>query len=321
MLLLGVAGLWACWCDTAMLWDGAYQFCDTLMAGRPFSFLSRFHSWVVWQPLALIAPHTDNYRLLRMLYGLPFCMAPLAGVALSWWLLRGTAPHLMVWVLFGTALAPLPGQIFMINDSIFQLHLFWPVLLGALLPLRRVQVWVVGTVSVFQLSHPMGIGLCLFAAVAAVAVRHYRKGSFANEWGTNQSACKGMRSGRWVWAGWLVALALGGWVKLIVWPDNYAASEATVAQVMDTFAGGVRGLPLLGLAGVWAAGLLLLPKAAHVRVDRARLARPDGGGLAALGQRSPALARRAELPAVGRAGRLSVCARDSLGIPAQGGGS
>ena len=47
------------------------------------------------------------------------------------------APHVMLWALFGTAAAMLPGQIFMINDSIFQMHLFWPVFLAALLPLRR----------------------------------------------------------------------------------------------------------------------------------------------------------------------------------------
>lgn len=223
-----------------MLWDGAYQFSSSVVSGRSFCYLSRFHSWVVWQPMTLLAAHSSGLVTLKLAYAAPFCFAPLAGAGLSWWVVRERAPHTMLWALLGMAGALLPGQIFMINDSIFQFHLFWPVFLASLLPLRRRQTLIIAIVSLFQLSHPIGIGLCALTAGVAGG-QAYRQRS---------------RTG-FLWAGWMAALALGGIWKLALWPDNYAASEASWAQVMNTFLGGVIGWPLAGLLLVWAAAGLL----------------------------------------------------------------
>ena len=124
---------------------------------------------------------------------------------------------------------------------------------------------------------------------------------------------------RLVWAGWLMALAFGGWLKLLIWPDPYAASEATLAQVIGTFEGGVRGWPLLGLAGVWAAAVAA--PAEGVALGRSARARPRSSCSRSpapgwfLGRRSRALARRDQLPAVGRAvfAPLLPCRRLSSG--------
>src|SRR6476646_6332937 len=129
-LILAAAGIYACWCGAALTWDGAYQFCWGLLKQRPYVYGARFHSWIVWLPFIGVSRVTHSLALLRVVFGLPFALAPAAGLILSWWVVRRDAPHLIVWALFGIAIAPLPGQIFIINDSIFQQHLFWPVFLG-----------------------------------------------------------------------------------------------------------------------------------------------------------------------------------------------
>jgi hypothetical protein len=238
-----------------MLWDGAYQFCCSLVADKPFAYLSRFHSGVVWQPMVWLAHGTDNLRVLKMAYGAPFCLAPLAGALLSWWIVRRQAPHLMLWALFGVAIAPLPGQIFMVNDSIFQVHFWWPVFFATFLPVSRVQLGVILLVSLLQLSHPIGIGICGLCAVAALA--------FAR-WGTPER-----RSALLGWAGWHAALAIGGIVKLKIWPDLYAAQEASLPKVLETFAGGV--IPCApGLLAAWTAAALFLWMRAQPESQRAR---------------------------------------------------
>ena len=243
-LLIALAGLWACWCDVALLWDGAYQFCASINAGHAFAYLSRFHSWVVWQPFIWLSHVTQNVRLLKMAYGAPYCFAPLVSVVLSWWIVRRPAPHLMVWAIFGAAGAALPGQIFMINDSIFQMHLFWPVFLAIFLPLSRTQTVAMLLLSLFQLSHPIGVGLCLLCSVSALA--------FAR-WGTPER-----RSALLHWAAWFAILCLGGIAKLILWPDAYAAREASAQQVWMTFRWGVLWWPLFGLIALWLAASVLV---------------------------------------------------------------
>ena len=238
-LLLALAGLWACWCDVALLWDGAYQFCSSINAGHAFIYLSRFHSWVVWQPFIWLSHVTHNVRLLKMVYGAPYCFAPLASVLLSWWIVRRSAPHLMIWSLFGAAGAALPGQIFMINDSIFQMHLFWPVFLATFLPLSRTQVAAMAILSIFQLSHPIGIGLCLLCSVGALA--------FAR-WGNPER-----RTALLGWAGWHALLCAAGIAKLFLWPDSYAAQEASVHRAWMAFRWGVLWWPFSGLVALWLA--------------------------------------------------------------------
>jgi hypothetical protein len=66
---------------------------------------------------------------------------------------RRDAPQLAVWAVFGIAAAVLPGQAFAINDSIFQLHLFWPVFLGLMMPLNPAKLVAILFLSIFQLSH------------------------------------------------------------------------------------------------------------------------------------------------------------------------
>ena len=157
----------ACMCRASLIWDGAYQFCMTLAMQHPYVYKARFHTFFLWWPTVWASYFTSNPKILQAVYGLPFLMAPVAGLLLSWWIVRNHAPNLIIWVIFGVAIGTLPGQIFVINDSIFQQHLFWPVFLGLFVPLTWPKRIVLGVLAVFQFVHPLGAMLFLGAAIAA----------------------------------------------------------------------------------------------------------------------------------------------------------
>lgn len=241
--ILAVAGLFTCWCDTPMIWDGAYQFCYSLRAQEPYKYLTRFHSYILWMPMIWLTHLTHNLTVLKWAFGLPFALAPAASVLLSWLVVRREAPYLIIWAIFGAAAAPLPGQIFIINDSIFQQHMFWPVFLGLLLPLNPWQMLGLGLLVVFQLSHQIGTVL-LTGGAAAATVLALRDREHRLQLLMKAIVC-------------FLLAALAFW-KMIHFPDSYAQREFTWARASETWQWGVTGYPLRGVALTWAAGLCLL---------------------------------------------------------------
>ena len=180
--MLALTGVFACACDAPMIWDGAYQFAFSLIKQRPYFYLTRFHSYLLWLPMVWLSHFTDNLTVLKFAYGLPFTLAPAFSVLASWWVVKDRAPHLILWAIFGAAAGPLPGQIFIINDSIFQQHVFWPVFMGMLVHLDAWRVVLVAVLTPFQFSHQIGIVLLSGAAGAALLVALRDNGGGAKPW-------------------------------------------------------------------------------------------------------------------------------------------
>src|SRR5579862_2961303 len=109
--LLALTACYACWCHAPLIWDGAYQFNATLIMQKPYFYLTRFHTYFLWWPTVWASRVTSNVPLLQAIFGLPFLLAPVFGLLVSWWIVRKQAPYLMIWVIFGVATATLPGQI------------------------------------------------------------------------------------------------------------------------------------------------------------------------------------------------------------------
>jgi hypothetical protein len=212
----------------------------------------------VWVPFLGASRLTHSLAVLRVVFGLPFALAPAAGLILSWWVVRRDAPHLIVWALFGIAIAPLPGQVFVINDSIFQQHLFWPVFLGLFVPLSSAKRAVLGGLALLQLSHPIGIILLSVAVIAAAVLGWQRPADRARLTGV---------------AVLLTALALAGALKMSIWPDQQAADEFHLAVALNRWRKGVYGAPFGGLRWFWLAGALLFVLGRLNVVNRPRLGR------------------------------------------------
>lgn len=237
--ILAVAGVFTCWCDTPMIWDGAYQFCFSLIQQRPYFYLTRFHSFILWTPMVWLSHVTSNLAVLKMAYGLPFTLAPAASVLMSWWVVRRRAPHLIIWAIFGSAAAQLPGQIFIINDSIFQQHMFWPVFLGLLVQIEWPQMAALLLLAVFQFSHQIGFVLLTGGAGAATLLALRDRDS---------------RPHYVIKATVAFVLALLALWKILRFPDSYAESQFTWQAALGAWRWGVEGYPLHGLELMWAAG-------------------------------------------------------------------
>ena len=246
LFLLTLTALAVCWSGLPMIWDGAYQFAATVYFQEPYVYLTRFHTWALWQPLMLLSRHTEDFALLSFAFGLPFCLAPALSLAASWWMVRRHAPGLMLWAVFGVCAAGAPGQVFIINDSMWQQTLIWPVLLGALVPTTRMQRAALALLGICQLPHQAGVLLLGVAFIAALLVRPRESGT-RGDWRVKIA---------------LLALLLALAVAKAVWTsvpgsahyDSYAAQQATWSAAAQMWREGVAGMPLLGLACMWAAG-------------------------------------------------------------------
>ena len=223
---LALAGALACAWDLALIWDGGAQFCYTLFHGRGYAYGARFFSAILWQPVIWAAHLTSDLAILRALYGLPLCLAPAVSAALSWWMVARSRPALFPWALMGICAASLPVQVFIINESVFQLNVFWPVFVGLLVPLNLPRRLVIAGLLVFQFSHPQGLLLLAGATTVLTALRD-----------------DPMFRRRTIFMAALTALCL---VRVLVFSDPEAAQQANIGKAWALFQQGVLGWPLAG---------------------------------------------------------------------------
>ncbi len=243
-ILLFAAACVGCLSTLPLIWDGGYQFTVSLIQQEPYCYLTRFHTHFLWAPLVWLSARTDDLNALLLAYGLPFLAAPAASVAISWWVARQHAPRLAIWPLFGIA-ASLPGQAFVINDSIWQQTIFWPVLLGALVPLDWKKRVVLLAVAAFQFPHQVGTIFLAIAAVAAALV------AWRNPAGRREAMGKMLVLGVLT----LLAVAKTIWVSVPAWSgrfyDSYAAQQASMGEAITCFVVGVCHFPIVGLICLW----------------------------------------------------------------------
>ena len=245
--LLLAAAIVACACGLPLIWDGAYQLAVSLVEQKPYFYQTRFHSWLLWWPCVALSRMTGNLTVLTFAFGLPFIAAPAVSLWLSWRVVRRHRPELITWAAFGVAVAGLPGQAFVINDSIWQQTLFWPVFLGALVPVSRRGIFVLGVLALFQLSHQAGTLLLLAATLASLATKaptlevlHAQLEKFAVF-----SVLFLLAAAKAVW----VAIpALSGALH-----DSYASQRMSWDELSTTFRDGVLGPPLYGMIAMWLA--------------------------------------------------------------------
>ena len=247
-LVLACAAVLASVCGLPLIWDGAYQFVLTLRDQHPFFYLTRFHTALLWWPCVWVSRFTENLTVLMLAYGLPFLAAPAVSLWISWRIVRRHRPELAVWAAFGVTAAALPGQVFVINDSIWQQTLFWPLFLAMFVPLSRAGKCAVALLAIFQLVHQVGVlllALALLAAMVSAKIQPHRRREL--RW---QIAMAGVFL--------FLAVAKTAWISIPGWAgamfDSYAAQQATwheAVRMLSHSSGALPGLALMwGAAGV-----------------------------------------------------------------------
>jgi len=241
LVLFTASALIACAAQLPLIWDGGYQLAATLVEQRPYFYLTRFHSWLLWWPTVWLSRVTESPTALVFAYGLPFLLAPSISIAVIWWFVRNSRPELAIWAVLGS-LVSLPGQVFVINDSIWQQTLAWPLVIGAFVPLRWSQriVWL--ALGIAQFPHQIGV-LLLGAGLLGAALAGER------------------------WQRVLLTLLLAGSVAKVIWisvpawsgalHDTYAAQEASWDRLWLSFRTGVLWLPLAGIGVLWLMAALI----------------------------------------------------------------
>lgn len=276
-ILLAAAGAgYALWADLQLIYDGSFQLGATLREGKAFVYLSRFHTWALWAPVAWLAPRSSDPHLLSMVYGLPFLAAPVLGLALSWWIVRRHRPGLIVWAALGICGTSLPGQVFVINDSLFQQHLFWPIFLGVLVRQTFAQKVVMAVLAVFQLAHPVGFILMTGATLAAGTLALATGNRIERRRLLDDAVFAGVFA---AFAGWKL-----WWVQQPGTPyfDPYLAEEASWANAKVRWIAAVNGWPIKAVCCLYVAAAGLLLQAMIKRSSGGRTAAKVLGGVLAI---------------------------------------
>jgi hypothetical protein len=154
----------------AMAWDGSYflfKIVDLQSPVPPHGRLVNipFH-WMV----LLANRFTSDLSVLQTVFGLVDAAIPFMALALSWWVVRGYAEPLFIWVALGVGFGTLAWQLGFVNEALFAILLFWPIMLAILARIltRRTPTIFLLVISLFFTHHTSIILFTLAAGCAFV---------------------------------------------------------------------------------------------------------------------------------------------------------
>jgi hypothetical protein len=225
----------------AMLWDGSYYLYCTLNAGHVCIPNNRWINLFLHYPALVLSDVSQNIHILRLVFGLTYALIPLGVLALSWWIVRKTAPSLFVWAAFGIGFGTLLLQLHFVSEAIISVQLTWPILLAQLVPGRRaVHLSVVILAVLLLVSHPFAIGSFILVGMTAVVVG----------W-----RIRALRREKWVWGLIWIGLTILACVRLLFASSAYEAERISLSVFQEGL-GALRGLPGFALlsclsAAIW----------------------------------------------------------------------
>jgi len=240
ILGLGAAAL----AGLPLTWDGAYYLFNTLDTRFPFIPHGRTIDVALELPVLAASHFTDNLALLRIIFSLCYVAIPAIGLATSWLICRERRPSLFVWPALSCCIAMLPGQAAFSSEAIMTPWLMWPVLLAALIGVRRAYLPILAILVVAAfLAHPIaGAFLALSALVSAIA-------------GLKSADA---RRERLLSA---VVLSLVALARILTPLSEYESERLSTALLMSAFHTAVMGLPLIVLILAALAAIFLLVSA------------------------------------------------------------
>lgn len=227
----------------ALAWDGSYYLFELLDQREPFIAHNRLVAFP-FQMIVLLASYvTNDVSILKMVFGLAYALVPILSMAAAWWIVRKNTRPLFVWAVLGIGLGTLPGLLPLFAEAIMVVQLFWPILLGILVPPRRSNILIVLLFALLSFfTHPTVIVLFAFAAFLAFIVG----------W-----RYKEQRLQKWIWAVALFLLTAFAIIRFVFLKDSYETERMSFDVIIETFNTSLAGFPLLSLICAWSAAALV----------------------------------------------------------------
>ncbi|CAG0927119.1 hypothetical protein TFLX_00364 [Thermoflexales bacterium] len=227
----------------AILWDGSYYLYKALDTGEPYAPHGRFINVPLQWPVIWASQVIGDVNVLKTLFGLMYALVPLGSLLIAWWIVRRSQPALFIWAALGVGFGTLMLQLTFIAEAILVLHLFWPVLLGLLVPPRRRVYLVMALLSgVILFSHPFAILLFAFAMLTAFLVG----------W-----RYPDRRPQLWVWVAAFGAMMVVVVLRFVTMSDTYESERLTLETLQNTFNTSLTGVRFVGVMSIYAAAVLI----------------------------------------------------------------
>ncbi len=228
-----------------LAWDGSYTLFSILDTQSPQVSYGRITQLPLHWIVVRVSQVTGDLTVLRTTFISVYAAITLLALAAAWWIVRsreGTEP-LFVWAAIGIGLGTLPGQVCAVCQSMLSVQLFYPILLAILIriPRRTVPIVVLIAVAIFFL-HPAALALFPIAVALALLIG----GRYPNE-----------RRRMWLWALAFGALSVVAWLRFILFRSDYETGELSLKVLTAHFYNAVAGIPIVALACVWFAALLI----------------------------------------------------------------
>ncbi|MBI2755984.1 MAG: hypothetical protein HYX52_04650 [Chloroflexi bacterium] len=268
------AALVTAWLGAPLAYDGSYYLFKALDLQTPFTPLDRRVNVVLQAPVLLASTLTSDLDVLRRVFAVPYTLLPTLALALAWWVCRRRRPDLFVWPVLTAGLGVLAGQFFYTSEGPVLAAFTWPLLLGVLLGVTRVQGGVLaGVAAALWFTHPLFVVLEGLVGVIALlrawratgtAARHEKPGemqpdgSFAPLRITRRrGAPRGPEERRWLALGG-AALLVAAVAKALAPLSGYESESLTPQRLIDSYTVAVRGWPQIAIALSALAGLATL---------------------------------------------------------------
>jgi len=227
----------------AMAWDGSYILFKILDLQSPFLPHDRLVNIPLHGLVLLVNRFTNDLNILQTVFGLAYASIPLVALALSWWVVRGHAEPLFIWVALGIGFGTLPGQLCFACEALFAILLFWPILLAILIRIRTRHAPIIFllVISIF-FTHPIAIILFVLAACC----------SFVMVFRSHDGR---MWMSMWVFG--FIAMAILKLSAFVIFPSPYEVSLLSRAALKFHFAISASGLPLVAVICTWFAASMI----------------------------------------------------------------
>jgi len=240
--VVAAAGLVATWARAALSWDGSYFLFAALQRQEPFVLHGRVTSALPQWPVVLASRVTDDLGVLSAVFTAGFAAVPALALLACWVVTRRSRRDLFVWGAIGIGLVTLPGQLFLVSESLAAAQLSWPLVLwSASGAARRHAALAAALAGLVVFLHPVATGFLLIAATVLAALG----------WRD-----PGRRTWAWACAGGLAAAAV---LRVVVLGGSRYEGEAFDLFWFATwFRRAVWGLPLVAVAAAFVLGVALL---------------------------------------------------------------